>query len=398
MACGCAAQLPTYLQAGAGVSITGLGTEQQPYRITAATSESALNFTDTQTVDLSKTGSGTATSPFEVSARVILDPQGGIVAGPSGISIALDTTAGNVLQFVAGKLRASNTVPVSTEANNAVEQRADGLYVASSNAGFSPAQLAAAKLSDIGDVPASFTAGQMLYRGASAWTAVTLGNGIAAASGVISLVAKPNFSVTVDSAGIGVAVRTSGGVKHSSTGLEVDTTVIASQSDLTTLRTELFGGPTRTRAPSLEIRGPTYTQNAGTGDIFAQGGWTAFNGDLDSMLRTAGSTSVGDSPYDRIVIPIAGRYEVDFWAESDAVTGTQACKVTLNSRTVNTSSIASDLNRAGGEGTPLHASANLILAAGNVLYWSTFTDTNTTWRSQWYGIYTKIVVRWVGPR
>ena len=381
------------------MQITGIGTETDPYRVVAATSETALQFADTATVDLTKSGAGTAVSPYKVTADMKLDPSGGIVAGQGGVGIALEPDPLNILRLTtSGRLLAENTVSIATDANNAVERRSTGLFVASSNAGFTPAQLANAKLSDIGDTPASFTAGQMLYRGASAWTAITLGNGLAVASGVAAVTAKAGASVTVDSGGVGVAVRTSGGVKHSSTGLEVDTTVVAAQSDLNTLRAELFGGTTRTRAPALEIRGPTYTQNAGTGDIFAQGGWSAFNGDLDSMLRSAGSTSVGDSPYDRIVIPIAGRYEVDFWAESDAVTGTQACKVTLNSRTVNTSSICSDLNRAGGEGTPLHASANLILAAGNVLYWSTFTDTNTTWRSQWYGIYTKIVVRWIGPR
>lgn len=397
MACGCVEQLPTYLQAGTGVTIVGLGTEQTPYVITASTSETSLLFADTTSIDLSKTGQGTAESPFEVSGAVRLDAQGGIVAGSSGLAVALDTTAGNGLTLVNGKLRASQAVAIATDTDNAVELRATGLYVPSASSGFSPSQLSAAKLSDIGDVPSSFTAGQMLYRGSTAWSAITLGNGLAVATGVAAVVPKAGASITVDSGGVGVSVRTSGGVRHSTTGLEVDPQVVASQSDLNTLRTELFGSSVRTRPPAVEVRlgAPGYQQNGG--DIFAQGGWVA-NVDTDNMFRGAGTTSVGDSGYDRIVTPIAGRYQVDFWAESDAVTGTQANKVTMNGRAVNTSSICSDINRAGGEGTPLHCSANMVMAAGTILYWSTFSDTLTTFRSQWYGIYTKIVVRWVGPR
>lgn len=113
MACGCVAQLPTYLQAGAGVAVTGLGTEQQPYVITAATTEAALNFVDTTTVDLSKTGAGTVVSPFQVSAVVKLDAQGGIVSGPSGLGVAIDTNPGNILTLTSsGKLRASGSAAV----------------------------------------------------------------------------------------------------------------------------------------------------------------------------------------------------------------------------------------------------------------------------------------------
>jgi hypothetical protein len=62
--------------AGPGITVDGNGAPSTPYVISsnAAATPTAVEVTDTPTVDLSLTGTGTAADPYDVSAAVILDP------------------------------------------------------------------------------------------------------------------------------------------------------------------------------------------------------------------------------------------------------------------------------------------------------------------------------------
>jgi hypothetical protein len=77
------------------VTVDGNGSVTTPYVISssATAAPTALDVTDTPTVDLTRTGTGTAADPYDVSAAVILDPAppgGGsnlVHAGPDGLYV-----------------------------------------------------------------------------------------------------------------------------------------------------------------------------------------------------------------------------------------------------------------------------------------------------------------------
>lgn len=68
--CGCSTSACSCLiEAGSGVTVSGGGTEGNPYIITAQAS--TFNVTDTATLDLTRTGSGTVVDPFIISGTVV---------------------------------------------------------------------------------------------------------------------------------------------------------------------------------------------------------------------------------------------------------------------------------------------------------------------------------------
>jgi pimeloyl-ACP methyl ester carboxylesterase len=80
--------------AGPGVTVDGNGSTSNPYTISSTgAGTTALGVTDTPSVDLTLTGTGTAADPYDVTAAVILDPAppgGGtnlIQSGPDGLSL-----------------------------------------------------------------------------------------------------------------------------------------------------------------------------------------------------------------------------------------------------------------------------------------------------------------------
>jgi hypothetical protein len=109
-ACTCA------VQAGTGVSVTGDGSVGNPYVVALAEAiATALNVSDTATVNLTKTGDGSPGNPYVISAAVIdgtvipqtngtLDIVGAKVvdpiryaAGPRTFSLAISADEGNAL-------------------------------------------------------------------------------------------------------------------------------------------------------------------------------------------------------------------------------------------------------------------------------------------------------------
>lgn len=86
--------------AGLGVTVDGNGSPTSPYIISAGSASTALRVTDTPSVDLTLTGTGTAGAPYDVSAVVRLDPTppgGGsnlISSGPEGLYVEMATGCG----------------------------------------------------------------------------------------------------------------------------------------------------------------------------------------------------------------------------------------------------------------------------------------------------------------
>ncbi|MEU2487034.1 hypothetical protein ABZ593_20800 [Streptomyces sp. NPDC012617] len=122
--------------AGPGVTVDGNGSPGAPYVISSESGEpTALTVTDSSTVDLTLTGDGTAASPYDVTAAVILDPAppgGGsqlIQSGPDGLSLECADVRGC---FSAGDGAAYDPATgviearVSADAGNAMEFGADG--------------------------------------------------------------------------------------------------------------------------------------------------------------------------------------------------------------------------------------------------------------------------------
>ncbi|KQW11415.1 hypothetical protein [Streptomyces sp. Root369] len=128
---------------------TTIGTDGGIYTAAAAT---ALEAADTQTVDVTVTGTGTAADPFQVAADVILDPtppQGGtnlIGSGPEGLFVECADvrtcfTAGDGIDYDQGT--GEIAAKVSTDAGNVVTFGTDGgLYAPTSGGGGTVVQAA----------------------------------------------------------------------------------------------------------------------------------------------------------------------------------------------------------------------------------------------------------------
>lgn len=130
MPCGCAVINPTFIAAGSGVTVTGTGTETNPYRIGAATSEASLIYRETTTAKMTRTGSGTVAAPYELKTDVKLDPQGGLGSAQSGIGIQIDGNAGNILTLTQdGKLRASGSAAVLVRDDGGIQDTDLGLAI-----------------------------------------------------------------------------------------------------------------------------------------------------------------------------------------------------------------------------------------------------------------------------
>jgi hypothetical protein len=87
--------------AGPGITVDGNGSPTNPYIVSAgAAGQTALQATDTPTVDTTVSGTGTAADPFQVSAAVRLDPTppgGGtnlVQAGPDGLFLECEQVRG----------------------------------------------------------------------------------------------------------------------------------------------------------------------------------------------------------------------------------------------------------------------------------------------------------------
>ncbi|WP_199570528.1 hypothetical protein [Streptomyces murinus] len=147
------------VQAGPGVTVDGNGSTGTPYVISSDAAEpTVLQATDTPTVDMTVTGTGTAADPFQVSADVILDPAppgGGdqlIQSGPDGLSLECADVRGC---FSAGDGAGYDpdtgviTARPSTDAGNTVSYGTDGGLFAPAADAAEPTALEAADSSSV---------------------------------------------------------------------------------------------------------------------------------------------------------------------------------------------------------------------------------------------------------
>ncbi|MDQ1018966.1 hypothetical protein [Streptomyces afghaniensis] len=130
--------------AGPGIKIDGNGSPTSPYVVSSDTAPTptALEVTDTPTVDLTLTGTGAAGDPYDVSAAVRLDPTppgGGanlLEAGPDGLyvecaDVRTCLTAGTGIDYdpATGEISAEPGTPTVVQAGTGVTVTGTGSAV-----------------------------------------------------------------------------------------------------------------------------------------------------------------------------------------------------------------------------------------------------------------------------
>lgn len=152
--CGCGSGRCTCaVVAGPGIEITGNGGSASPYVISATGGgggdPTALQVTDTPTVDLTLSGTGGPGDPYDVAAAVRLDP-----APPAGANLIQETPdglyvdCGGVRSCLTGgpgvdydQVTGEISVEVSAQAGNQLAVEPDGLYVPASAGGVTELQV-----------------------------------------------------------------------------------------------------------------------------------------------------------------------------------------------------------------------------------------------------------------
>lgn len=130
--CGCgSAQCSCAVIAGTGITVSGVGSASNPYVITA--SGAALTITDTPSLNLTLSGSGTPASPWVLSGvitpsstsgnLVTLDGNGVLVAS-SAVRDAVGAAVGNGLAYVSGT--GSLVAKISADSGNVLSIGTDG--------------------------------------------------------------------------------------------------------------------------------------------------------------------------------------------------------------------------------------------------------------------------------
>lgn len=116
--CGGTGSCECTIEAGDGITVTGTGSEGDPYIVTAAPAVGNIVALDTTTIDMTVTGSGTGGDPWTISADLITEAVHDLIGGAFGQGLFYND-AGN-----------THEVMISTDANNALIFGTDsGLYV-----------------------------------------------------------------------------------------------------------------------------------------------------------------------------------------------------------------------------------------------------------------------------
>lgn len=167
---------------------------------------------------------------------------------------------------------------------------------------------------------------------------------------------------------------------------------VARQSDLQTMRTEMFGGPNRTHAPFCEVR-MTSNRLVGKSDTTLGSNWTAQVDTDNGWTRT---TSLG-----YYTIPVAGRYVINMQLVPAADNAAQggAIKVLLNGTNVHSNTIASRTGTPSLEGPAMRLSTDYLFNAGDKVYLSCWHSGNVTLTPVGFGqCRTKCSFRYVGSK
>lgn len=180
----------------------------------------------------------------------------------------------------------------------------------------------------------------------------------------------------------------------------------AIDSAISNFKTQLYGDPGRDSVPMCEVRLTSQYTNSANADAFAGAGWTLQQQTVSPFHYANGTGSgVGNTAYQRLRIPISGRYLLDFQAFFGSTNAYNAAikimaKTGTAAPSVLNDSIASDMSpsSAGSEGTSLHAHVIDYFAAGTIVYWGTWRSTSgPVLVTQFGGMRTKMSAYWMGP-
>lgn len=166
------------------------------------------------------------------------------------------------------------------------------------------------------------------------------------------------------------------------------------EPDMSSWRTELYGGPSRTRRALAEIAVTRDFSVPGTTDRLAQASWTP-------LVDTDGGAIIsGTYSQTRYVIPVAGRWRITYQLMHNTRSKAGAAiKVLCNGTDVHQHSIASKIGAGSYEGPTISLNATQVLRAGDVIRWGYWYSSATTILAQGMGnVRSKIVLEWTGPR
>lgn len=158
------------------------------------------------------------------------------------------------------------------------------------------------------------------------------------------------------------------------------------------LRTQLFGGSTRTQEPYCRIMmSAGWSYSPGLGDVYAQGGWADVQ-ESEPMRTVVGA-------YTAITIPIAGRYRFRFHLQGVAggTAGMAALKITTSTALPPSAALASAATwiPAGAE-IAFDCVGESFLAAGTQLYWLNWGNINYTVHASAYGnVRTEMIAQYI---
>lgn len=168
-------------------------------------------------------------------------------------------------------------------------------------------------------------------------------------------------------------------------------------NEINDLQQAIYGAHDRFTPPVCEF---VYTGSFGIGansDTSAGGGFSAVV-NTANMWYGAGGGGAGDTTKARILIPITGRYEIDWqWYVDGIGTSTCTANVLANGTSVTANTIASGQGAGNGWAGPL-ARVSRVLNINDLLYFYMWSPVTGSVKGNWFGgARTRGVVRWVGP-
>jgi hypothetical protein len=159
-------------------------------------------------------------------------------------------------------------------------------------------------------------------------------------------------------------------------------------SDLQSLRTNLYGGSTRTKKPAAWCyMNADAAYSAATDTAFGSGMVKDY--DSEGTMITLGSSQ---SVPTEITVPVAGMYLIEYHVQATAVTGAFYGRVVLNGTNANTvasrattQSIATQEAAATPEATSMHLVFARALAAGDRLQFVFYATVAGTLKASYFG-------------
>lgn len=161
---------------------------------------------------------------------------------------------------------------------------------------------------------------------------------------------------------------------------------------LQAMRTELFGGPTRTYAPFAEIRRTSDGVCGANVDWVVTSAWSATVDTENAYVR-------GSDCYYRI--PVAGRYQIEYQLlhAADNARAGGAMKVMRNGSNVLQNTIASQTATPSLEGPTMRLSTDYLFNAGDLVRWGYWYSQQVTMLALGFGnAPSKFSIRYVGKR